>query len=1430
MSNHSARFLAAALAAFAAAFTARAEQFVNGVMAEYFSFAGQTLSAMPDLGGLTPDLARVEADIFRDSTNDPWEGLGAGFRDSFASRHTALLNIPADGEYTFSLESDDGSALWIDGGLVADNGGLHSMRAVQGAAQLSAGTHALRVEFFEKSGGAGLKLSWSGPGFSLRPVPPEAFLLPVPDGLAHGLGAELFDLSPRAGVLSALPDLRGRDPDLTNAVSCVWFPSSAAAWAGFPASATNHFALRLTGWVLAPENGDYTFYLESDDGSRLFIDNAPLIDNDGDHSLRERQASAGLGAGLHRIRVEYLEIAGDAGLTLRWSGPGIPKSAVPASALFRDTAPRDADGDGMTDAWELSNGLDPDDASDASADPDGDGLGNLAECLAGSDPNRFDPDPAATERGLWAELFTFPGEDLQTLPDLAGLASALTVPVTNVWHTLGSDALPDGEPFAARVTGYLSVPSGGVYRFQLRSDDGSRLCLDGSPVIDNDGAHSARDREASVWLDAGCHPILISYFDCGGEKELKLAWSVPGSEDTVPVPPSAFLRPKAAPGPPSVHLLSPGSEGDYGLGDAVPLIAAAYDGDGSVARVAFLANGVPLGDGTPGGGFWALSWRNVSVTGAVEFVAVAYDNAGNASVSNARRLTVEPPPPGYAFGAGASFFAFSGALSALPDLGGLTPSLTLAADAVNYPASVDGNPWPGLPSSMVNRYAARFSGFLWVRESGAYTLTLRSDDGAALRVGGEAVIGPTGPHSMRSHSADLYLAAGAHPFEIDYFENTGYAGLVLSWARAGGVSRPVPPSAFLRLTGDPDGDGDGMPDWWETSNGLDPADPSDASADPDGDGLGNLAEYMAGTDPNRPDSDGDGMPDGWEVSKATLPFIADATADPDGDGLCNLAEHLAGTDPAAADSDGDGCPDGLEVLSVRSDPLAADIGWGVPPETDPPVAGASFAASTGTWRTDSDGTAYAVERAGSLTWRLSVPDGGADALAVRVSQREPLSATDAFDLTLWADGAFAGRQTVAAPYADPEEAYFFLPPGIAPGTHDFRLVWRNWEANTFLAVHSLRFVSFGGPDADGNGVADWIDHRDAAVTALGTLPVSSVVSPLCVEGCDIWRDVLEIAAAYPGTGAVFAVTATVGDGFYADIPLSPDGPTVVSLAGRALTNAFPVVWAEFDAFSGAHSGTPLEVRAGSSLRVGGFGAAETSVTVSRASGEGWETVTNWAQTVAAPYRFDAPGLHLVSVSAPDGLFGTTNAHALVDVISSRFPKRNPAVLRDASVTLECPGLSPRCLIEHDPELAVAAEPSGSGVALALATSADRDLGLVSRLGEDGPIADAVRVTPVWSDNGGYFRVAESYPDGSQLVEVSLLIGAFPEGTEVELEIFVSGVTFEDGTRVKTLTAADFDADGHATVRFIRARGVSTSVCHRTRIRQNGALIYTNEND
>ena len=182
----------------------------------------------------------------------------------------------------------------------------------------------------------------------------------------------------------------------------------------------------------------------------------------------------------------------------------------------------------------------------------------------------------------------------------------------------------------------------------------------------------------------------------------------------------------------------------------------------------------------------------------------------------------------------------------------------------------------------------------------------------------------------------------------------------------------------------------------------------------------------------------------------------------------------------------------------------------------------------------------------------------------------------------------------------------------------------------------------------------------------------------------------------------------------------------------------------------------------------------------------------------------------------------------MDAVSSRFPMRNPAILMDMPQKLSCPDLSPRNILEHDSHLELEAEVRSSRVELSLFTSADRDLGMVSRLSEDGAICDAVQITPVWADNGTYFRIADNYSDGSQLVVVSLLLGAVTEGMTVDLEIFVAGVTFEDGTRFKTLTKNDFDENGHCIIHFIRARGVTTSVCHRTYIYQDGKLIYTNK--
>ena len=598
--------------------------------------------------------------------------------------------------------------------------------------------------------------------------------------------------------------------------------------------------------------------------------------------------------------------------------------------------------------------------------------------------------------------------------------------------------------------------------------------------------------------------------------------------------------------------------------------------------------------------------------------------------------------------------------------------------------------------------------------------------------------------------------------------------------------------------------------------------------DPDGDGLTNAEEFLAGTDPFSADTDGDGIPDIDELRIGTDPATADAQDDPDNDGLPNIDEWRLGTDPMNPDTDGDGCPDGLEVRNVHSDPLVADIAWRTPLQVGEATAANAVLCTTGTWRTEDDGGIYAAERAGSLTWRLSVPASGVDALALRLGQHEFFSRSSTFDVSLFVDGIFVCRQVVTAPYGDLKEAYFFLPE-VSPGDHDFRLVWHNWALNTFLVVKSLRFVCFGGPDADGNGCHDWRDGRGARSSGFENLPYESFVSPLCVEGHDLWRDVLEVSAESAETNAVYAVTKTVGDGFYADVPLSETGVTRIALVDRAISNAFDVVWRTFDTYDGTYLTNALAIRLGDALRIAGCGSRESAVSLSRADDTGeWQSVINWTQRAPTPYRFTEEGLYLVSVSAPGIVSDTDDSHALIEVVCSRFPMRNPVIMQDRDSALPCPDLSTRNLLEHDSGLQVmATNRVVGGVDLTLFTSCDRNLGLVSRLGEGEAVSDAIQVTPIWADNGSYYHVAKTYPDGSQLVEVSLLLGAMTDEMSVRLTIFVAGVTFEDGTRTKTLLPSDFDENGHCVIRFIKARGVTTSVCHRTVIRQNGKPINWN---
>lgn len=126
-----------------------------------------------------------------------------------------------------------------------------------------------------------------------------------------------------------------------------------------------------------------------------------------------------------------------------------------------------------------------------------------------------------------------------------------------------------------------------------------------------------------------------------------------------------------------------------------------------------------------------------------------------------------------------------------------------------------------------------------------------------------------------------------------------------------------------------------------TSDETDPCDPDDTGddCDPDNDGISNMDEATAGTDPNNPDTDGDGLTDGEEITGVDDPsttivstglsdplnpcdpddFFPGCQTDTDGDGVFDAAEDVAGTDPNNPDTDGDGATDG-EELTGNDDP------------------------------------------------------------------------------------------------------------------------------------------------------------------------------------------------------------------------------------------------------------------------------------------------------------------------------------------------------------------------------------------------------------------------------------------------------------------------------------------------------------------------------
>lgn len=120
-------------------------------------------------------LVRVDPTVnFPWGTGSPANGIDA---DTFSARWTGRVIVPAAGSWTFQTQSDEGVRLWVDGVLLINNWTAHTLTTNTTTVTLTADrAHDIRIEYYEGSGSATMKLLWPGPG-TAQPVVPATALL-----------------------------------------------------------------------------------------------------------------------------------------------------------------------------------------------------------------------------------------------------------------------------------------------------------------------------------------------------------------------------------------------------------------------------------------------------------------------------------------------------------------------------------------------------------------------------------------------------------------------------------------------------------------------------------------------------------------------------------------------------------------------------------------------------------------------------------------------------------------------------------------------------------------------------------------------------------------------------------------------------------------------------------------------------------------------------------------------------------------------------------------------------------------------------------------------------------------------------------------------------------------------------------------------------
>ncbi len=138
-----------------------------------------------------------------------------------------------------------------------------------------------------------------------------------------------------------------------------------------------------------------------------------------------------------------------------------------------------------------------------------------------SEPMVAPVNPGSVKPGL---TFRYYEGEWTALPDF----DALTPVREGVAGVINTEPTKHGETFALVYEGFIDAPRSGLYWFECRSNDGSKVFIGDRMLISHDGLHGATAKSGAIALEAGLHPIKVQYFNAGGGFTLDLAYEGPG--------------------------------------------------------------------------------------------------------------------------------------------------------------------------------------------------------------------------------------------------------------------------------------------------------------------------------------------------------------------------------------------------------------------------------------------------------------------------------------------------------------------------------------------------------------------------------------------------------------------------------------------------------------------------------------------------------------------------------------------------------------------------------------------------------------------------------------------------------------------------------------------------------------------------------------